>query len=94
MTPTKEQWILCPICGAKTRARLLPDTVLRNFPLFCPKCKRESIIDVQNYEVTVLRTCKADKSSITPFVRGPALQQESKTIPRQAKPQPDAKTQC
>jgi hypothetical protein len=32
-----ERWIFCPFCGAKTRARLLPDTVLRNFPLFCPK---------------------------------------------------------
>ena len=94
MNPTKEQWILCPICGAKTRARLLPDTILRNFPLFCPKCRWESIINVQNYEVTVLHTCKADKSSTAPLAYGPALQQESKTIPKQAKPQPDAKTQC
>lgn len=36
-----ERWIFCPFCGAKTRARLLPDTVLRNFPLFCPKCRQE-----------------------------------------------------
>ena len=49
MKPTDEQWIRCPICGAKTRARLLPDTVLRNFPLFCPKCRQESIINAQNY---------------------------------------------
>ena len=44
MKPTDEQWIRCPICGAKTRARLLPDTVLRNFPLFCPKCKYTCVI--------------------------------------------------
>ena len=51
MKPSDEKWILCPICGAKTRARLLPDTVLRNFPLFCPKCRQESIINAQNYHV-------------------------------------------
>ena len=39
----EEKWILCPTCGAKTRLRLLPSTVLRNFPLFCPKCRRECI---------------------------------------------------
>lgn len=48
MNSNKEHWILCPACGSKTRARLLPDTVLRSFPLFCPKCRRESIINVQN----------------------------------------------
>ena len=47
MKPSEEKWILCPICGAKTRARLLPNTVLRNFPLFCPKCRRESIINAE-----------------------------------------------
>ena len=49
-----ERWIFCPFCGAKTRARLLPDTVLRNFPLFCPKCRRESIINAQNYQIQLL----------------------------------------
>lgn len=55
MKPTDEQWIRCPICGAKTRARLLPDTVLRNFPLFCPKCRQESIINAQNYHVIKIK---------------------------------------
>jgi len=45
----------CPICGAKTRARLLPDTVLRNFPLFCSKCRQESIINAQNYHVIKIK---------------------------------------
>lgn len=44
MNQSDEQWILCPVCGAKTRARLLPDTILRNFPLFCPKCRYECVI--------------------------------------------------
>ncbi len=47
---TKErQWVLCPLCGAKTRLQLLPETELKEFPLFCPKCKRESIISARHF---------------------------------------------
>lgn len=66
MNSNKEHWILCPACGSKTRARLLPDTVLRNFPLFCPKCRRESIINVQNYKVSTLRICETDQTVLQP----------------------------
>ena len=55
MNTTEEKWILRPNCGAKTRARLLPDTVLRNFPLFCPKCRQESIINAQNCRVIKIK---------------------------------------
>ena len=41
-------WILCPECGAKTRTQILEDTELKHFPLFCPKCKKNFIIDVKN----------------------------------------------
>lgn len=40
----KEKWVLCPICNNKTRIKVRPDTVLENFPLFCPKCKKETIM--------------------------------------------------
>lgn len=50
----EEKWILCPACGAKTRLRLLQRTVLRDFPLFCPKCKRESIISAQNFQIEII----------------------------------------
>ena len=33
------EWILCPICGNKTRDRIREDTILENYPLYCPKCK-------------------------------------------------------
>lgn len=36
-----EKWLLCPACGSKTRVKLRQDTELKNFLLFCPKCKRE-----------------------------------------------------
>ena len=51
MNIAEEKWILCPVCGAKTRLRLLQKTVLKEFPLFCPKCKQESIINAKNYKV-------------------------------------------
>ena len=66
MNSNKEHWILCPVCGSKTRARLLPDTVLRSFPLFCPKCRRESIINVQNYKVSTLRICETGQTVLQP----------------------------
>ena len=37
--PRKEFWLLCPVCGGKTRTRVQEDTVLVHFPLFCPKCR-------------------------------------------------------
>ena len=33
----EEQWLLCPVCGAKTRLRLLQRTVLREFPALLPQ---------------------------------------------------------
>ena len=29
-----DKWILCPVCGAKTRTQILDDTELKHFPLF------------------------------------------------------------
>ena len=31
------------------------DTVLENFPLFCPKCKQETIINVKEYVTSVIK---------------------------------------
>ena len=43
------KWILCPRCGAKTRLQMFRQTELRAFPLFCPKCRQESLINVKNF---------------------------------------------
>jgi Protein of unknown function (DUF1524). len=40
------EWLLCPVCNSKTRIKLRLDTELKNFPLFCPKCKQETLISV------------------------------------------------
>lgn len=49
----ERQWVFCPCCGAKTRLQLLRQTELRAFPLFCPKCKRETMIDARQFRVSV-----------------------------------------
>lgn len=48
------QWLRCPICGNKTRNKIREDTILINYPLFCPKCKQESFIEVRNMQITVI----------------------------------------
>lgn len=50
-----EHWILCPACGNKTRDKIREDTVLKNFPLYCPKCKQESLIEVKNLNIVVIK---------------------------------------
>lgn len=47
----KLEWIKCPVCGNKTRLKVRNDTIMKNFPLYCPKCKNERLINVKNYEV-------------------------------------------
>lgn len=49
----EEHWIHCPICRAKTHTKVDPDTVLLNFPLYCPKCKRSIRIGVINLKMVV-----------------------------------------
>lgn len=41
------EWILCSVCGSKTRDRLREDTVLKNYPLYCPKCKQKTLINAK-----------------------------------------------
>ena len=52
----KSGFIICPICKGKTRQKATKETYLKNFPLFCPKCKCQSIIDLIEGEVTVKET--------------------------------------
>ncbi|WP_418886866.1 cysteine-rich KTR domain-containing protein [Johnsonella ignava] len=47
------KWINCPVCGNKTNNKLRKDTVLKNFPIFCPKCKNESLIDASNLFIKI-----------------------------------------
>jgi ribosomal protein L44E len=46
-------WIHCPVCGGKTRTKMYDDTVLLNFPLYCPKCKKEIRVNVVKLKMTL-----------------------------------------
>ena len=48
----RETWIHCPRCGGKTRVKLRPDTLMKNFPLFCPKCRQECLIDAKDNHIS------------------------------------------
>ena len=49
------EWVLCPACGNKTRTRVRYDTVLENFPLFCPKCKQETVISLIKQSISITK---------------------------------------
>ena len=57
------QWILCPLCGNKTRLRIREDTEIRNVPLFCPKCKQETLINVKEMNMSVIKEPDAKTQS-------------------------------
>ncbi len=59
----KTEWIHCPVCGNKTRLQIRADTELKNFPLYCPKCKQESLIEVKNFHITVITEPDAQMQS-------------------------------
>nr|DAU60742.1 MAG TPA: cysteine-rich protein [Caudoviricetes sp.] len=58
-----EQWLFCPVCNNKTRIKLRVDTVLKNFPLYCPKCKQELLINVQRLNISVIKEPDAKTQS-------------------------------
>lgn len=51
----KTEWICCHICGSKTCNRIREDTILKNYPLYCPKCRQETLIEVKDLQVTVIK---------------------------------------
>lgn len=59
----KTKWIYCPICGSKTRNKVREDTELKRFPLYCPKCKQENLINVKSFQMTVITEPDAKSQS-------------------------------
>lgn len=45
---------LSDMCN-KSRNKMRADTELKNYHLYCPKCKQETLIDVKNLQVTVIK---------------------------------------
>lgn len=57
------EWLLCPTCGNKTRVKIRINTVLENFPLYCPKCKQETLISVKKLKMLVVEEPDAQPQS-------------------------------
>ena len=57
------QWVLCPVCRNKTRLKIRGDTILINFPLYCPKYKKETLITAQNLNITIVKEPDAQTQS-------------------------------
>lgn len=51
----KTEWIRCPVCGGKTRLQIREDTELKKFPLYCPKCRQETLIEAKKLQVTIIK---------------------------------------
>jgi len=56
-------WLLCPICNNKTRTKVRQDTTLKNFPLFCHKCKNETLVDVEQFNISIIKEPDATTQS-------------------------------
>ena len=59
----KTEWLLCPVCGNKTRTKIREDTIIEKYPLYCPKCKRETLINVKSLDVIVIKEPDAQTQS-------------------------------
>ena len=59
----EQEWIYCPGCGNKTRLRIREDSILINFPLYCPKCRKESLIAIKNKKMNVIKEPDAQTQS-------------------------------
>lgn len=53
-----KKWVFCPLCNGKTRLQIIEITKMKDFPLFCPKCKKEMLIEVNHYEVKMILKIK------------------------------------
>ena len=65
ITSKNTEWIYCTICGNKTRTMIRKDTELKNFPLYCPKCKRETLINAKELQIIAIK--EPDASDAEPM---------------------------
>ncbi|MEE0751731.1 cysteine-rich KTR domain-containing protein [Frisingicoccus sp.] len=49
------KWVACPDCGSNTRTKLRKDTILFHQLVFCPKCKKEFLVNVNAFDVVVVK---------------------------------------
>lgn len=49
----KPVWVYCPVCGGKTRTKVCRQTVVLNFPLYCPKCRKTILVDIAQFKMVI-----------------------------------------
>ena len=59
----RTEWVKCPVCGHKTRNKVREDTVIKKFPLFCPRCKQETLVEVEKFLIKVIKEPDAKTQS-------------------------------
>lgn len=52
----KDGWVYCPICNNKTRTKIRKDTEAKNLPVFCPKCRNTTVMDIYGNEIKKCKT--------------------------------------
>ena len=62
-----QEWILCPNCQSKTRTKIREDTILSHFPLFCPKCRQETLINAE--QLKIINYQRAGRKDAEPIIR-------------------------
>ncbi|WP_438718158.1 cysteine-rich KTR domain-containing protein [Enterococcus sp. AZ109] len=56
-------WISCPVCHKKTRIKIRRDTIISRLPLYCPKCKQETLVNIANTKLTIIEEPAAKTQS-------------------------------
>lgn len=46
ITANNERWLKCPVCGTQKILRILPSTVVKDLPVYCKRCKQESVVNI------------------------------------------------
>lgn len=59
----KAEFIRCPVCNNKTRVQIRDDTELKNFPLFCPKCRQVTLVNAAKFNISVIKEPDAKTQS-------------------------------
>jgi hypothetical protein len=56
-------WLSSEKLMAPKRENIQADTEMKNFPVFCPKCKKETLINVKEFRITVIHEPAAKPQS-------------------------------
>ena len=57
------EWLRGSICKRKARLKIRNDTEITNFPLYCPKCKLETLVSIKEFKTTIIKEPDAKTQS-------------------------------